>query len=174
MNELGYLAHWGRVPFVSRARSAFGGCIPLGSIDSGLVNLLMSVCAIILCLAVACFCIAWGFGRSLHILFSPLGGFCISGHCQLVSLFWSVHGARTARLFHRPLRSSSTLIPLCFVYLACHCFIASLPTIARVHCCALSCTSRGVSGQRHLGVIISIVIPLYIRICVFLSMHLHV
>lgn len=81
----GVLAHWGRVPFLSRARSAFGGCIPLGSIDSGLCLSPFNVfcnCVLILDLAVACFCIAWGFGRSLHILSSPLGGFCISGHCQ--------------------------------------------------------------------------------------------
>jgi hypothetical protein len=106
MNELGY---WRiGVAFVSRARPAFGGCIPLGSLDSTLCSYVSSPLLYNrfphmrwLSLFI---CIAWGLGRSFsHSFFFPLGGLHFRSLLSLYS-YSGRRGAHTAHLFLSTIR----------------------------------------------------------------------
>lgn len=140
MNELGYLAHWGRVPFLSRARSAFGGCIPLGSIDSGLcllTSLMSSALSFFVWLLLAT--VLHGDSGALFTFFlSPLGGFAfqvIVTPC--ISIVVGTRRSHSTFVSIDHLRSSSTiLIPLCLV--CCLPLLHFLPLLGSISCAASS------------------------------------
>lgn len=114
----GVLAYWGFLSFCE-LDSAFGGCIPLGSIDPGLLFFPMSCLVIfhVICFSL-CFycCIAWELGRSFtsSIFFLPWQD-CIPGHCPACILILPSVGVHAALLF---------FLTICVIHLHLHTLVA--------------------------------------------------